>query len=246
MSWVKGRTIVITGGSSGIGKAIAFAVAGEGGRVVLASRTQARLDDGVEQIRRAGGEAIAQATDVGDADAVEALMERAVAEFGTIDGLVTAAGLGRFGPLLEQDRAAVEETVATDLLGTIWAVQSAGRRMAPGSQIITVASSMAGNPSSTMALYASVKSAVVVLSDGIRAELAQRGIRLSCLLPGGVATHFQDGWGAEETSEFGVKAMDDSGALDLSHVMRARDIAPAVLFAFDLPERSRGANLSVV
>jgi len=246
MSWVKGRTVVITGGSSGIGKAIAFAVAADGGRVVLASRTQARLDEGVEQIRRAGGEAIGHATDVGDADAVEALMERAVAEFGAIDGLVTAAGLGKFGPLLEQDRAAVEETVATDLLGTIWALQAAGRRMGPGSQIVTVASSMAGMASSTMALYAAVKSAVVVLSDGVRTELAERGIRLSCLLPGGVATHFQDGWGPEVTSEFGVTAGDGSGELDLSHVMRARDIAPAVLFAFDLPERSRGANLSVV
>jgi hypothetical protein len=71
------------------------------------------------------------------------------------------------------------------------------------------------------------------------------------LLPGGVATHFQDGWGPSELGALGIAGSGagvakEAGGPDLSGVMRARDIAPSVLFAFDLPERSRGATLEVV
>ena len=250
MSWVDGKTVVVTGGSSGIGKGVAFAVAAAGGRVVLAGRTASRLDEGVEQIRAAGGEAIGVATDVGDAAAVEGLMEHAVDRYGTLDGLVTAAGVGRFGPMLTQPQEDIDETVRTDLLGTIYAVRAGAVRMAPGSQIVTIASAMAGRPSSTLSVYAAVKTAVAALSESARPELAERGIRLSCLLPGGVATHFQDGWGEQELGAFGMSGHAGTpvaeGGPDLSRVMRARDVAPSVLFAFDLPERSRGATLEIV
>jgi NAD(P)-dependent dehydrogenase (short-subunit alcohol dehydrogenase family) len=251
MSWVEGKSVVITGGSSGIGKGVAFAVAAAGGRVAVAGRTPSRVDQTVQQIRESGGEAIGVPTDVGDPGAVERLMDETVSAFGSLDGLVTAAGLGKVGPLLRQSLADIEETVRTDLLGTIYCLTAAASRMGPGSQVITVASSMAGSPSATMPVYAAVKTGVVVLSDSIRGELAAKGIRLSCLLPGGVATHFQDGWGSEELGHFGMGGSEagkpkEEGGPDLSKVMRARDIAPMVLFAFDLPERSKGATLEVV
>jgi 3-oxoacyl-[acyl-carrier protein] reductase len=250
MAWVEGKTVVITGGSSGIGKGVAFAVAQAGGHVVIAGRTESRLADTVDQIEGAGGQALGVVADVGDAAAVEHLMQEAVARFGGIDGLVTSAGVGKVDGLLDQSMADVDETIRTDLLGTIHSIVAASAHMQPGSQIVTIASSMAGTASATMPVYAAVKTAVVVLSEGIRGELAERGIRLSCLLPGGVATHFQDGWGERELSHFGMSgtagASKDSGGPDLSHVMRARDIAPSVLFAFDLPERSRGATLEVI
>jgi NAD(P)-dependent dehydrogenase (short-subunit alcohol dehydrogenase family) len=263
MSWVEGKTIVVTGGSSGIGKAVAFALAERGGRVVLAGRTPGRLHAGVEQIRRAGGTAIGVPTDVGDLAAVEGLMREAEDTFGGVDGLVTAAGLGVVQGILEQSDDEVDETVRTDLLGTVHAIRAAARRMPPGSQIVTVASSVAGGTSSVMPLYTAVKTAVVVLSNSIRDELAQLGIRLSCLLPGAVATNFQAGWGERELGAFGF-AGPGPGAPhwtahellpqdpppadgpDLRRIMRARDIAPAVIFAFDLPPRSRGATLEIL
>jgi NAD(P)-dependent dehydrogenase (short-subunit alcohol dehydrogenase family) len=251
MSWVEGKVVVVTGGSSGIGKGAAFAIAANGGKVVIAGRTVARVEETVQQLRATGADALGVPTDVGRADDVEHLMQEAVERFGRIDGLVTAAGSGKVAPLLRQPLADVEETVHADLLGTVYSVVAASAHMQPGSQIVTVASSMAGSPSAAMPVYAAVKSAVAILSNSIRAELATRGIRLSCLLPGAVATHFQDGWGAEELATFGLQgsgagvAVEDGGP-DLSHVMRARDIAPAVLFAFDLPARSRGATLQVV
>lgn len=251
MSWTQGKTVVITGGSSGIGKGVAFAVAEAGGNVVVAGRNPSRVADAVSQLEGDGATALGVPTDVGDPDAVEALVAAAVDRFGAVDGLVTAAGLGTVGPLLEQSLHDIEETVRTDLLGTIHCIVAAGRRMQPGSQIVTVASSSAYKPSGHMPLYGAVKTAVVELSQSIRGELQARGIRLTCLLPGGVATHFQDGWGREELGVFGFEGSgagvaSDHGGPDLSQVMRARDIAPAVLFAFDLPERARAATLEIV
>jgi len=133
MPWVAGKTVVITGGSSGIGKGVAFAMAANGGKVVLAGRTPGRLDAGVEQIRAAGGEAIGVPTDVGDPGAVEHLMGRAEETFGGVDGLVTAAGLGGVHGLLEESAEEIEETVRTDFLGTVYAIRAAARRMSPGS-----------------------------------------------------------------------------------------------------------------
>jgi NAD(P)-dependent dehydrogenase (short-subunit alcohol dehydrogenase family) len=251
MAWVAGRTVVVTGGSSGIGKGVAFALAQAGGKVVVAGRTLGRVEVAVAQVEAAGGRAAGLPTDVGDPVAVDRLMEYAVERFGALDGVVTAAGLGKVGPLLAQPREDIEETVRTDLLGTIYSNTSAASRMRAGSQIVTIASSMAGAPSPTMPVYAAVKTGVVILSESVRGELAARGIRLSCLLPGGVATHFQDGWGPSELGALGIAGSGagvakEAGGPDLSGVMRARDIAPSVLFAFDLPERSRGATLEVV
>lgn len=266
MSWVEGKTVVITGGTSGIGKAAAFAIVAAGGRVVLAGRTQSRVDEAVGQVREAGGDALGVATDVGDSPAVESLMAAAVDHFGAIDGLVTAAGIGRIGSVLTQPLEDVEQTVRTDLLGTIYCVRAAAERMKPGSQIVTVSSATdaghmatlatsgsadpGGAPSATMAVYAAVKTAVAMLSNSLRPELAGRGIRLSCLLPGGVATHFQDSWGAAELQAVGMESGVDGGTeyqpLDLTTVMRAREIAPSILYAFDLPPGSKGANLEVV
>lgn len=266
MSWVDGRTVVITGGTSGIGKAAAFAVVAAGGRVVLAGRTERRVAESVAQVRESGGEALGVPTDVGDPDAVDRLMAAAVEEFGSLDGLVTAAGIGRIGSALTQPLADIEQTVRTDLLGTIYCVRSAAERMGPGSQIVTVSSATdaghmatlatsgssdpGGAPSATMAVYAAVKTAVAMLSNSVRPELASRGIRLSCLLPGGVATHFQDSWGPSELQAVGMDSGEDGGVdyqpLDLSTVMRARDVAPSVLYAFDLPPQSKGANLEIV
>ena len=256
-SWVNGKTIVITGGTSGIGKAAAFAVASAGGRVVLAGRTQARVDEAAAQVAAAGGEATGIAADVGDPAAVGRLMDAARDRFGSLDGLVTSAGLGKMGPLLTQPLNDIEETIRTDLLGTIYCVREAATRMQPGSQIITVSSAMAASPGSTrwpkdpltasssMAVYAAVKSAVTLLSDSLRTELGSLGIRLSCLMPGSVATHFQDDWGSPE--DWAVSPQPgQTGSLDVSNVMRARDIAPSILFAFDLPERSLGTNLEIV
>jgi NAD(P)-dependent dehydrogenase (short-subunit alcohol dehydrogenase family) len=261
MSWVEGKTIVVTGGSSGIGKGVAFALAGAGGRVVVAGRTASKIDETVAQIRGAGGEGVGVPTDVGDAGAVEALMDAAVSAFGSLDGLVTAAGFGTVSAMLDQPLAEIEEMVQTDLLGTIYAIRAAVTRMPRGSQVITVASSVAGMPLPSMPVYGSVKSAVVILSDSIRDELALRGIRVSCLLPGAVATHFQDSWGPEELEAFGMAGdgppvphwtIDDSvpaeapDGPDLRRVMRSRDIAPSILYAFELPERSRGVTMQVV
>lgn len=251
MAWVEGKAVVVTGGSSGIGKAVAFAVAAAGGRVAIAGRTPSRVEQAVEQVVQAGGEAIGVPTDVGDPTSVERLMEATVGAFGGIDGLVTAAGLGRVSPLLSQPLADVEETVRTDFLGTVNCVVSAARIMRPGAQVITVGSLMAGSSSGSMPVYAAVKTAVVNLSESIRGELASVGIRLSCVLPGSVATHFQDGWGAAEMQAFGMSGSaagvpTEEGGPDLSKVMRARDIAPSVLSLFDLPERSRGATISIL
>ena len=191
MAQLCGATIVITGASSGIGRAAAEAFARRGARVVLAARRAEVLDDLAREIRAGGGQALAIPTDVTDPEAVAALAEGAVRAFGGIDVWINNAGAGVFGPLLDAPLDLHRQTIAINLLGAIngaYAVLPHFLKQGHGTLINTV--SMGGwAPTPFAAAYTASKFGLRGFSASLRQELARhRHIHVCGVFPAIVDT----------------------------------------------------------
>ena len=189
---VSGKTVIVTGGSEGIGRVTAKAFAHAGARVVAAARNAERLDALVAEILAAGGEALAVETDVTDERGVEKMARAAVDRFGGIDVLVNNAGYGLFGPLvevpIEDVRAVFEVNVFGPLRCTRAVVPEMRRR--GGGAIVNVSSVVGKVTIPYMGAYCATKHALNSMSDALRAELRQDGINVITLMPGRVKTGF--------------------------------------------------------
>jgi short-subunit dehydrogenase len=171
---LKAATVVITGASSGIGRATALAFAGRGARVVVAARRADLLDEVVQQCKRLGSQAIAIPTDVTDADAVRALAVDAEAAFGSIDIWINNAGTGVFGPYHEADIALHRRTVEVNLFGTMhgaWAVLPIFKRQGFG-VLINMVSLGGWAPNPFAAAYTASKFGVRGFTASLRQEIA--------------------------------------------------------------------------
>lgn len=184
------KTIIITGASRGLGRAMAQACAREGARVVCAALPTelARLDDLAAEIRQGGGEALPVACDVAHLPDLERLVEQAVATYGAIDGLINNAGVNFVKPFVQVTEAEWDRVLAIDLKGAFFLTQLCARQMlrqtpVKGS-IVQIASvhtlaSLAG-----AAPYDAAKCGVVGFSKAAAVELAPHGIRVNLLSPG--------------------------------------------------------------
>ena len=126
-----GQVAVVTGASSGLGRATALALARAGVQVVLAARTQATLDGVAQECAQSGGRALAVPTDVTNEHAIASLMDRAVQEFGQLDILVTSAGGAAFGPIMESRTEDWDMLMNVNLRGTYLCCKSALTHMLP-------------------------------------------------------------------------------------------------------------------
>jgi short-subunit dehydrogenase len=192
---VENPVVVITGASSGIGRATALRFAGKGARLVLAARGAESLEAVAAECRKRGAKAIAVPTDVTDAGRMEDLASRAVEEFGRLDVWVNNAAVGAFGLLTEIPPKDFQRVLDVNISGYVNGARAALlRQTAQGSgTLINVASIVAETPLPYSAAYSISKAAVRALSVSLRSELAREGItgvNVCTVLPATIDTPF--------------------------------------------------------
>ena len=186
-----GKVAIVTGGGTGIGFATALQLARLGAAVVIASRTADELERAAQKIRdESGGRCLAVPTDVKDEDAVIALVERTVAEFGRIDVLINNAGGTRMGPLESIPTKGWDSIFDLNMKSAYVATREAGRHMiAQGSGAIVNISSGAGiNGVRGGAHYSAAKSALQMFTRVTAAEWGKHGVRANCVAAGAIAS----------------------------------------------------------
>jgi len=185
MSGIEGKVIAITGASSGIGAATATYLAGKGARLVLGARREERLNAVVDQITAQGGSAVGAVIDVTRREDLKRLTDTAVDRFGRLDVLVSNAGtmaVSPFDELRQDDWDAMVATHITGLLNGIGAALPVFRRQGSG-QFVNVASTAAYIVKSPQGVYAATKTAVKVLTEGLRQESGPH-LRVTLVSPG--------------------------------------------------------------
>jgi len=191
-----GKTIVITGAASGIGRATAGIFAREGANVVCADINEKGARETAAEVNGKGSQALALKVDVTRRSEINAMAERAVAAFSRVDFLFNSAGAAiRRAKFLEIDDALMERTFALNVNGTFYAMQALlPHFLANKSGVIVNMASMAhrrGAPGSSIH-YAAAKGAVVTMTMGVAREFAAQGIRAISISPGPIKTPFQD------------------------------------------------------
>jgi 3-oxoacyl-[acyl-carrier protein] reductase len=203
MEGSSGKVAVVTGGSRGIGRAVAEALLGEGWRVHLCGRTPEHVETARAELAGRFGDAVSgAAVDARSQEEVDRFVAGVLRREERIDCLVNNAGLGIFGPVDELTGEQWRETIETNLSGYFYflhAVAPAMKRRGEG-WIFNVASLAAKNPFAGGAAYNASKFGVVGLSEAAMLDLRQYGVRVAAILPGSVATGFSHPTGKQDQS----------------------------------------------
>jgi NAD(P)-dependent dehydrogenase (short-subunit alcohol dehydrogenase family) len=207
-----GRTVLVTGASSGIGRETASAFAAAGANVVLVARRGDVLAEVATQIKASGGHAVAIAADVTDAASVRTCFRRAVARFRQIDVVINNAGVLIPSPVATLDPDDLRRMLDVNLFGALHVMQAAVRQMrrqADGGHIVNVSSLAGRRGFSPIGGYSATKFALVGLTEALRTELAGENVHVSLVLPGVVDTPMADGAATDPASSgFWPKALN--------------------------------------
>lgn len=206
-----GKVALVTGGSRGIGLAIAQAFAAFGAKVALASRKQEAVDEAAEIIRADGGDVLAVAAHTGDSAAVTALVDRVAAHFGGVDILVNNAATNpHFGPFLSAEDSHWDKIFDVNVKGYFRVAKACIplMRARGGGKIINMASVVAFEPQQMMGVYAVSKAAVLMLTEVLAGEVAADNIQVNAIAPGFVKTRFsQVLWATPEIHDELIKSV---------------------------------------
>jgi NADP-dependent 3-hydroxy acid dehydrogenase YdfG len=260
-----GRTAVVTGASSGIGRAIAEALGDAGAHVVLGGRTKEAMDESIGRITAAGGTAEAHVHDVRDVAQARALVDSAVASTGRLDIMVNNAGVSYPAPIVDADpehwRVMLETNILALLVGSQAAVH-AMRACGADGHIVNISSVASLQPAS--GVYGATKHAVNCINESLRRELLDDPIKVVTIMPGAIATSFARNFdpavlemmvssmgGDSEQTQFtpGSRLPDDVLAQAqqsmAEHLCTPEDVAEAVLWAITRPAGVHLASLVV-
>ncbi|WP_209445609.1 SDR family NAD(P)-dependent oxidoreductase [Streptomyces roseochromogenus] len=208
----EGKAAVVTGGSRGIGAAVARRLAAEGASVAIGYRgNQEAADALVAELTSNGGRAIAVQADVADPHQTGALMERAVDEFGRLDVLASCAGIEHFDALEKITPADFDRVFAVNTRGQLFAAQYAAAHMPEGGRIVLTSSVSASRAIFGHTLYAASKAAVESMVLNLSAELGQKKITINAIAPGGTATDMaaEHGTSYQHPEQIGKLSMTD-------------------------------------
>ena len=186
---------LVTGGTKGIGFAIAEAMLAAGGKVMITGRDEGRVQQALTALAKSaapGAQVIGAAVDVRNREGLEAAIDRAAATFGTLDTLINNAGVGMFVDVENMSDDAWHQVIDTNLTGVFYATRSAipHLKRAGGGWIINIASLAGRNYFANAAAYCASKAGLVAFSEAVMLEVRNDNIRVSCVMPGSVATEF--------------------------------------------------------
>ncbi|QDT14986.1 SDR family oxidoreductase [Alienimonas californiensis] len=243
-----GRRALVTGASSGIGRAIAEILAGAGAAVVVSARRAERLETVVSGIEAAGGIAHAAPADAADNAAVDALWTTATAALGGLPDLVVAnAGRGLQGGVLSSDEAAWEEMTRLNVLGAMHLMRVAAEALravhdGPSDDVprdlFVIGSVVGTNVSPFSGVYGATKFAVEAAAEALRREVGKSGVRVTTIKPGIVASEFQEVAGYDHEN-FG-QVIEKFGAM-----LDPEDVARCIRFVASQPANVHVNTLTV-
>jgi len=226
----------ITGASSGIGAATARLLAKKGSEVVLSARRINRLNELAEEIKSQDGKAIVKALNVSDRKAVEQLGEE-LEDMGGVDILVNNAGLMPLAPMLEGRVDEWEKIIDVNIKGVLYAINAVLPGMAKRKKghIVNLGSVAGRVTFQGSAVYCGSKFAVRAISDTLRKEATNYGVRVTDIQPGSVATELADSIGFEPARKAVTSMQGFYGPG--KEILQAEDIASAILYAVTQPDR---------
>jgi 3-oxoacyl-[acyl-carrier protein] reductase len=189
---LRGKVALVTGGSRGIGFAIARALANEQASVVITGINQSRINEAREKL---GAAALGICADVRDYASVDSALKKTVEQFGGLDILVNNAGVGIFKPVADMSPDEWNSVIGTNLTGVFHCSRAAlpHLRKRGGGWIINVSSLAGTNPFADAAAYCASKSGLNAFSEALMQEVRHDGIRVACVAPGSVRTEFSGG-----------------------------------------------------
>ncbi|KOY59406.1 MULTISPECIES: SDR family NAD(P)-dependent oxidoreductase [unclassified Streptomyces] len=243
---LRGTVALVTGASSGIGRAAALALAGRGATVALTARRGDRLTELAAQIEAGGGSALVLPADIADEAEAARVVERTVNELGRLDTLVNNAGLMILGYATESATADWKRMVDINLTGLMHTTHAAvphlvnaaadGRRQV--CDIVNVSSVAGRQAAATATVYCATKFGVVAFSEALRQELARQHVRVSLVEPGAVDTELR-GHNSPEMQEALGRMFGGIERLE------AQDIADAIVYIVTRPRRVAVAEMLV-
>ncbi|MFV8323175.1 3-ketoacyl-ACP reductase [Flavobacterium sp. LS2R12] len=233
MTDLKNKNALITGAGKGIGKAIALALAKEGVNIILVARTQEEIYSVAAKVRSLRVKALAITADVADINSVNAAVEKALAEFGTIDILINNAGIAAFGKFLELEPTDWERIIQVNLMGTYYVTRAVLPNMIERQtgDIINISSTAGLSGNALTSAYSASKFAVLGLTESLMQEVRKHNIRVTALTPSTVATDM-----AKE-----LKLTDGNPET----VMQAEDMAELIIAQLKLNRRVFIKNSSI-
>jgi NAD(P)-dependent dehydrogenase (short-subunit alcohol dehydrogenase family) len=231
-SWfdLTGRVALVTGGSKGLGRTIAQALAAAGADVAIASRTQRDLDIVAAELARDGRQAFAVPVDVTDENSVRALVRQVVGRFGRIDILVNNAGVGDTTPVVDMDPSHWDQVQRVNLRGPMLCCKHVGPHMIEqrSGKVINVASVLASRVARYMSAYAASKAALVQLTRTLALEWMRHNIQVNALCPGYFRTEmnaefFASARGRKFIADLPIGRLGDPHELEGAAVFLASD-----------------------
>lgn len=216
------RNVLVTGGSRGIGRAVALAFGAAGHRVLINyEKDAAKAQSAAEAVRRAGGQADVFKADVSDREAARRLVDDVLAKHGRLDVLINNAGVSRDRTILKMTEEDWRRVVDVNLTGAFWVLQAAAKAMAAAKDgaILNVSSIMAVRGGFGCANYAAAKAGLIALTKSAAKELGRFNVRVNAVLPGYHPTDMNTAFPPEHVEK--VKAEHTLGRLpDMDELAR--------------------------